>query len=102
MLRGRDPARGQALAAHPDDDLLDLLPADRPDLPVPDGRVHVGAEHRLVGHVAALRADPLAEPCLRLSAEDCLPRVRVDEDMRLLVVLNLEQEVLGLFKVVAE
>src|SRR6202000_3268580 len=84
------------------DDLLDLLPPDRADLPVPDCRVHVGAQHRPVGQLAAVRADPLGEPRLRLRAEERFARVGVDEDAGLLVVLDLEQGVLGLLAVVAE
>ena len=42
------------------------------------------------------------EPCLGLGAERRRPGLGVDEDVGLLVVLDLEQEVLGLAQVVAE
>lgn len=57
----------------PANDLLDFLPADGADLPVSDGRVYVGPEHRLVGRVAAVRADPLAEPSFRLGGKAAFP-----------------------------
>jgi hypothetical protein len=43
QMRLADPARGQSLAGHRGDDLLDVLTPDGPDLPVPDRRVHVPA-----------------------------------------------------------
>lgn len=55
-----------------------------------------GAEDRAVGGVAAVCADPVGEPGLGLGAEGDLPGVGVDEDVRLPVVLDLQQEVVGL------
>jgi hypothetical protein len=43
QVRGSDPARGQALAPHRGDDLLDVLASDDPDRPVSDRRVDVAA-----------------------------------------------------------
>ena len=97
-----DPARGQALAVHRGDDRLDVLPADRADLPVADRGVHVGAEHRLIGTDAAVRAEVVREPGPGFGAERRRPGLGVDEDVGLLVVLDLEQEVLSLAQVVAE
>jgi hypothetical protein len=101
-VRLADPARGQALAGHRGDDLLDVLTPDGPDLPVPDRRVHVPAQDRPVADDGAVRAEVVIKPRLGFRAEGDAPGAGVDEDAGLLVVLDLEQEVLGLAQVAAE
>jgi hypothetical protein len=69
QVRLADPACRQALAGHRRDDLLDVLPADAPDLPVPDGGVHVPFKERAVADDGDVRAEVLREPRLGLGSE---------------------------------
>jgi hypothetical protein len=54
----------QTLVVHPSDERLDVLSADRPDGLTADRRVDVGAQHRLVGGDAGVRAEVLVQPRL--------------------------------------